>query len=257
MGDPDQRADWDDFAAELDAWQRDGHIVTFWWRDDDATRTTEPLERLLSISASIGVPISLAVIPRDVDDSLVRTLNARPDAAVLQHGFAHANHAPGEDRQEEYGPHRPRDVMLDEMAEGWRRLERFEGRLPVMVAPWNRMDEGLVPDLPAAGLAAVSTWGPGTVRRRRPASNGPTSTSISWIGTALAASSAMARCLTNCSRILSPDALTPATPASPPGLMTHHSFHDEGCWDFIERFLAVTTAHPVVRWLETRTAFWP
>ena len=43
----------------------------------------------------------------------------------------------------------------------------------------------------------------------------------------------------------------------PTGLMTHHGFHDEGCWRFIDEFLRRTRAHPVVRWLDAKDAFWP
>jgi hypothetical protein len=43
----------------------------------------------------------------------------------------------------------------------------------------------------------------------------------------------------------------------PTGLMTHHGFHDEGCWRFIQEFLGHTQAHPAVRWLDAKDAFWP
>lgn len=257
MADTADRASWDELQAELDAWQQTGRQATFWWRDDDATRRTPPLDRLLGLGAEADVPLALAVIPRDVDDSLAGALGGRPDVAVLQHGFAHANHAPGEDRQEEYGPHRPRDVMLDEIARGWRRLEPFPTRLPVMVAPWNRMDAALIPDLPAAGLAAVSTLGPRDAAVPAP---GIRRTNVhvdivDWQG----GGGFMGddRVLSQVIGHLAARRAGTCDADEPTGLMTHHLFHDDGCWDFIGRFLAATTRHPAVRWLDAQGAFWP
>ena len=153
-------AGWDDLAQELDAWRDAGRTATFWWRDDDATRVTPELERLLAIGAETGTPVALAVIPRDINGDLRGRLAGHELASVLQHGWSHENHAPSDARQEEHGPHRPLEVMLDELAEGWRRIREFERGLPVMVAPWNRVDASLVPALSGIGLAAVSTLGP-------------------------------------------------------------------------------------------------
>lgn len=257
MADPADRVDWTDLMAELDGWRQVGRQATLWWRDDDATRASQPLDRLLGLAAEAGVPIALAVIPRDAEDSLADTLGSRDGIAVLQHGFAHANHAPGDDRQEEYGTHRPREVMLGELAEGWRRLERFPGRLPVMVAPWNRMDDALIAHLPAAGLAAVSTLGP---RAAAVAAPGVRRTNVhvdivDWQGGGgfMGDGPVLAQVV----RHLAARRSGTCDTDEPTGLMTHHLFHDEGCWDFVGRFLAATTAHPAVRWVDTRTAFWP
>src|SRR5512134_2491763 len=114
-------AAWRQLSEELARWQDRGQIATLWWRDDDATRSSPELVRLLNLGAEQDVPVALAVIPRDVDGSLHALLAAYPRAAVLQHGWSHENHAPGDERQEEHGPHRPQAVMLEELAEGWRR----------------------------------------------------------------------------------------------------------------------------------------
>ncbi len=257
MAETAEWAGWDGLAAELDAWQRAGRQATFWWRDDDATRQTLPLDRLLDLGARLAVPLALAVIPRDADESLAGALGGRSDVAVLQHGFAHANHAPGEDRQEEHGPHRPRDVMLDEIADGWRRLERFPTRLPVMVAPWNRMDASLVAHLPVAGLAAVSTLGPRDAAAPAP---GVRRTNVhvdivDWQGGGgfMGDDRVLAQVINH----LAARRTGHCDADEPTGLMTHHLFHDEGCWDFVERFLAATLRHPAAGWRPAQRAFWP
>jgi len=79
-------AEWSDLERELDAWRASGQPATFWWRDDDATRVTPDLERLLAISDDTRTPVGLAIIPRDADDDLRNWLAERPRAAALQHG---------------------------------------------------------------------------------------------------------------------------------------------------------------------------
>ena len=42
---------WADLDAELDRWKAAGRAATLWWRDDDATRPTPALDRLLALQA--------------------------------------------------------------------------------------------------------------------------------------------------------------------------------------------------------------
>lgn len=247
---------WQALHDELDAWGRAGRMATLWWRDDDATRATPALRRLLELSADTGVPVALAVIPRDIDASLGEAMAEHPQAAALQHGWAHANHAPSDQRQEEYGPDRPRDVILSELAEGWRRIAALPNALPAFVAPWNRMDDDLLPDLPAVGLAAVSTLGPRAAAEPAP---GVRRTNVhvdimDWQGGGFAGDGrAVGQVLDH----LAARRRGEADPDEPTGLMTHHGYHDEDCWGFIEALLRTTHAHPAARWLPTREAFWP
>ena len=99
---------WPDLVAELDRWAAAERNATFWWRDDDAAAVTEPLLRLLELCRRHGVPLALAVIPQPADPALA-ALIARSDApvTVMQHGFAHRNHAPEGAKSAELGDHRP------------------------------------------------------------------------------------------------------------------------------------------------------
>lgn len=250
-------ADWTDLGAELDAWRAAGRIATLWWRDDDATRETPALAHLLNLSARHDVPVALAVIPRDADATLAPLLAGCRQAFALQHGFAHANHAPDGARQEEYGPHRPRAAMLAELARGWLRIADLPRALPVLVAPWNRMDPDLVAYLPEAGLHGVSTLGP---RPGRDPAPGVRCVNVhvdimdwhgsgGFIGDATALDQVLDHLRARRAGAVDAD--------EPTGLMTHHGFHDDGCWGFIDRFLDVTRNHRAVRWLGSDVAFWP
>ena len=72
--------------------------------DDDAFDDTSALRTLLALTD--GLPVSLAVVPEPAVDRLAERLSHHSDITVLQHGFAHRNHAPAEEKKTEYGRHR-------------------------------------------------------------------------------------------------------------------------------------------------------
>lgn len=248
---------WDALRSELDAWHREGRSATLWWRDDDATRATSELATLLALSRDHRTAVALAVIPRDAEPSLGEAVADHPQTALLQHGWGHQNHAEGDDRQDEYGPQRPLDVRVAEIGEGWRRISELPRALPVFVAPWNRMDDSLLPHLPRAGIAAVSTLGPRTAAEPAP---GVRRTNvhvdiIDWQGSGgfMGDDAALAQFVGHLAARRHGD----VDGNEPTGLMTHHLFHDPGCWRFIADLLAATASHPAARWLYAREAFWP
>ena len=160
-------ADWPELQRELDHWQAAGRPATFWWRDDDAVSPTPALCRLLDLAADHAVPLSLAVIPRDVTASLAETFDG-VSISVLQHGYAHANHAPRGEKKCELGAHRPRAVVQDELQTGCAQLASlFGGRfLPVLVPPWNRIDAAVSTSLGKLGYVGLSTYTPRRQVRR-------------------------------------------------------------------------------------------
>ncbi len=243
--------DWNGLSRELDAWTEDGRQATFWWRDDDATEWTPKLNRLLELAAAHGVPIALAVIPGAMKSDLRENVGEREAFAVLQHGYAHRNHALPREKKCELGHHRPADEVLAEIRAGRERLETVFGRnfVPVLVPPWNRIEKLLLPHLSLAGFAGLSTYGPR--EREWPAKHirqvNTHVDPIDWRGSrgflgeakvlALVIGRLRAR---RCGEVDTHE---------PTGILTHHLVHDDGCWRFLSRLLARTAAHPGVAWL--------
>ena len=90
---------------------------------------------------------ALAVIPARCHAGLAARLARAPETVqILQHGFAHLNHARGGEKKIELGPQRPRAAVLEELARGWVRLSGLFGScaLPALVPPWNRIDPDLL-----------------------------------------------------------------------------------------------------------------
>src|SRR5262245_55554626 len=145
---------WADLLGELDAWSAAGRTATLWWRDDDAVTDTPALRRLLDIVGRHAVPLGLAVIPARAEPALFAALEGRAKIELLQHGYAHANHAPPDAKKCELGDDRPSAVVIDELGRARDRLaELSRGQaLPVMVPPWNRIDPVVVAALPALGV---------------------------------------------------------------------------------------------------------
>jgi len=98
--------DWQSLTEELDCWDKNGLCATFWWRDDDATTPSPNLHRMLDIAEQHGAPLALAVIPSLAKPELAELLNTHMNVDVLQHGFAHTNHAPPDEKKSEFGQHR-------------------------------------------------------------------------------------------------------------------------------------------------------
>lgn len=242
---------WDSLAAELDLWAAAGRSATLWWRDDDATAPGAALDRLLDLGERRGVPVALAVIPARAEAALARALRG---AAVLQHGWTHANHAPPSAKKCELGDDRPVAAVTAELAEGWTRLSALIGPalLPVLVPPWNRIAPAVSAALPDLGFRALSTH-----REHDAAVPGLTQVNtdldpVDWRhgGGFLGTEAALAGAIDHLrARRLG------TVPERPTGLLTHHLAMDGGTWAFVDRFLAMTAGHPAARWLAASAVF--
>lgn len=247
---------WDALDAELERWSLAGRMATFWWRDDDAGASSPALSTLLELSAGHSVPLSLAVIPATAEPSLLEELDSESSPLVLQHGFAHVNHAPRGEKKAEYGEHRPPAVMAEEIVAGLERLraiypERF---LPLFVPPWNRISKPLVARLSSLGCAGLSTYAPRSSASAAPGLKQVNAhiDLIDWRGgrrfkgTARVAGEIVAH--------LSARRNREADPREPSGILSHHQVHDPGCWRFLEQLFARTHARENVRWLSAEEA---
>jgi hypothetical protein len=238
---------WHQLDDELARWRDAGRTAELWWRDDDAVDTGPELDRLLALHREAAIPLALAIVPAHATAGLATRLAAEPGVDLLQHGYAHVNHAaPGEGKKEELGAHRPAMIVLGEVGTGWLALERlFGGRaLSVMVPPWNRIAPALVPTLPEIGFSGLSTFGP---RQRARPVRGLLQINthvdlINWqAGRGFVGEEAALEVLVR--------ALGHARKETdePVGLLSHHLAMDGRAWDFLRLFWQRTKTMPGLR----------
>ncbi len=242
---------------ELDRWAQREQVASLWWRDDDASRATPALTRMLGIAARHGVPVAIAVIPGLLTTDLCDLLNGTPACSVLQHGFEHRNHAAAGERSAEFGAQRSLPTALSELALGRQFLQQAFGArfLPVLVPPWNRIGPAVVAELAGQGYRGLSTFAP---RPRAWIAPGLAQCNthvdpIAWrrgrtfIGATAAALSVAAH--------LALRREGKADPTEPTGLLSHHLDFNDEAWQFVERLFEHTTRHPSVAWLSAEAAF--
>src|SRR3954470_867514 len=224
--------DWTNVEQEVARWQEAGREPVLWWRDDDAADATPTLDRLLDLQRAQDVPLGLAVVPAGATAALAARLEQASGIDLLQHGYAHTNHAPPGDKKIELGPHRPAMFVLGELGTGRLALERLFDRrvLPVLVPPWNRIAPSLVPTLPEIGYRGLSTFGPR--RRAQPVAG------LLQVNTHIDLIDWKTRRFAGVAEVLAAFVQALAAPrtggAEPVGLLSHHLAMDEAAWDFLQ-----------------------
>lgn len=237
---------WAVFEDEVARWRDAGHEPRLWWRDDDAIDVSPALERLIQVQHATEAPLALAVVPANATAALAARLADETMIDVLQHGYAHVNHASATDKKTELGLQRPAMIVLGDLGTGWMALEQLFGRkaLQVLVPPWNRIAPPLVPALPEIGFRGLSTFG--TRARPEPVRGFPQVNThvdlIDWRGSRgfVGAESAL-------------DALVRALEAArtrdrePVGILSHHLAMDEGAWDFLMSLMGRSRTMPGIK----------
>ncbi len=248
---------WQALERELDAWAAAGRTAAFWWRDDDAAERCSALARLLETSAAAGVAIALAAIPTQLSAEAAADIARTPGTWVLQHGYAHINHAPPQSKKSELGGERAAAMVREELVAGRERLLTLLGAqaLPVLVPPWNRIARLHIQRLPEAALTGLSTYGPraGASPLAGVAQVNTHVDIIDWRGSRdfVGDDNALGQVLAHlrARRAGTVDATEPT------GLMTHHKMHEPAAWRFIERLLERSAAHDAARWLDAHGCF--
>jgi len=224
---------WAIIEQELALWRESGREPVLWWRDDDAAEATPALDRLLALQRTHEVPLALAVVPASATPALAERLAQAPGIDLLQHGYAHTNHAPAGDKKAELGAHRPAMIVLGELGTGRMALERLFGprALPVLVPPWNRIAPGLVPALPEIGYRGLSTFG---IRRRVSPVSGlvQVNTHVDLIDWRTRRFAGIETVLAVFVQALASSRIS----GEPIGLLSHHLAMDEAAWDFLQSF---------------------
>ena len=246
---------WVLFDEEIERWRRLGREIEIWWRDDDAVNAGAALDRLLALRHRTSVPLALAVVPAHATAGLAERLLREPaEIDVLQHGYAHVNHASLSEKKVELGSHRPATMVLGEIGAGWLALERLFGAraLNVLVPPWNRIAPGLLPALPEIGFVGLSTFG---TRAKPEPARGLRQVNthvdlIDWKGQhGFVGERAAVNALVNAL------AASRTTAGEPIGILSHHLAMDEEAWDFLDLLLQRTITTPGVKMLPARELF--
>jgi hypothetical protein len=249
------RQAWDWLRRELDHWGDAGLQARFWWRDDDAVQPSQALERLLGLSLQHAAPLALAVIPARLVTELGDYLQTQAHSCVLQHGYSHASHAaPGARKLELGGEHATADIVAD-LARGYEILQQHFGArfTPVLVPPWNRIDERVMGQLAALGFHGIST-----MKVRREAYPSPQLLQvnthldpINWRheGGFIGIHNAVAILIQH----LVSRRIGYRDFDEPTGILSHHLVQDEAVWRFLEDLFAFLQSHPAAGWTDAPT----
>lgn len=247
--------DWQDLKEELDQWHNLGQIAEFWWRDDDAHRLTPQLEKLVELANKYHIPVALAVIPNQIEKSLVEYCRAEPLVRILQHGYDHINHGKGSGRAGELESHRSRDEVYRDIQLGQKKLKQnFPQALDVLVPPWNKIAENYIPNLKSLGIAGLSRFADAQL---------DLSTDIKEVNCHLDIIKwkkppyfkGTHKCLQTIVSHLQDKRLGVAEISQPIGILSHHLDHDLESFEFLHRLLRETSKHPAGRWLDPKDIF--
>jgi hypothetical protein len=139
-------------------------------------------------------------------------------------------------------------VVLAELRAGLSRLEKLYPQqfLPMLVPPWNRIDQALVVALPPLGLSALSVYG----RAKSDSAITLLNTHLdimNWHGTrgGRPHSELVAALVAELQARFQGD-------PEPIGILAHHLVHDATAWDFLSRLLEETHQHRAVAWAGAR-----
>ncbi len=218
----------------------EGSPVQFWLRDDDAVEPTKALDTLLELTQRYGVPVTLAVIPAFAGDSLAKRLLLADHATVAVHGWAHKNYAPPGEKKQELGVHRPVDVVFDELKRGYTDLKlRYDTQfVPLLVPPWNRIDQAITERLPSLGFQGLSTFSNQT-SSAIPVLNTHVDV-MDWKGSRGGKPSA---------DLIDELLVLIKSSRAPIGILTHHLVHDDVVWQFLHELFSTTAKHEGASWM--------
>jgi hypothetical protein len=244
---------WSELAAECAAWGAAGRTATWWWRDDDAVDDTPALRQLLDTAQG---PIALAVIPAGLQAGLSELLNRRPAVRVLQHGFAHRNHAAAGARKTEFPDERDAGAIALDLRAGMETLAAafHDQFLTVLTPPWNRIGDAALGGLRRLGFTGLSRYNARATRLMEGVILVNTHVDvIDWRGSR--GFLGEEPCLALFGDHLRRRRLGQVEPEEPTGLLTHHLVHDPATWRFLEKLRDFLSQQPATRLLDPAAAF--
>ncbi len=228
----------------LDRRAEAGQPALFWLRDDDAVEPTDALSRFLDLTATHGVPATLAVIPEETGVALEAFLDRREGIHVALHGWSHRNYAPASEKKQELGTHRPAALVLAELSTGYGKLSALHGErlVPMRLPPWNPISPDTLPVRGAMATECLSVFGPEQQRRTREMNTHVDV--MDWHGTRggrpadVLFGEIAAR-------------MDVMTEGQTMGLLTHHLVHDSAVDEFLAHLFQLTANHSGCRWVSS------
>ncbi len=241
---------WQPLHHEFAQWRASGLRLPVWWRDDDAITVTPQLNQLVDLSERIGLPVHLAVIPRDADAKLAERVLGTPALIPVVHGWAHQNHAPQGEKKAEFRAHRPVSACIKDAATGLSRLRGMFGQqlVPMFVPPWNRIAPDVSNRLADVGYTMLSTATPRATREQAPGLEQINThlDPIDWRGTRGVIDPDLL--VTRTAELLKDRREGRADNTEPFGILTHHLVHDPDIWSFTQALLDTLLDGPGYAW---------
>ncbi|MDE1463440.1 polysaccharide deacetylase family protein [Spartinivicinus poritis] len=244
---------WQQLATEIEIWATEQKTITLWWRDDDAYTNSAALTQLINLTNHYQIPLCLAVIPSQLEISLIERVEQQPLVWISQHGYSHQNHAPANQRKCELGADRLFEVIASELLTGQNMLQHAFPKqfFPVLVPPWNRLAHSLVNELANMHYIGLSTLGPRQPRKDLVVQNVHVDI-INWKQRQFAGEK---HCLTQLIQHLQARRLNQIDRQEATGLMTHHLDHDAGCWQFCRQLCEFLKPYSHVQWQQPNRLF--
>ena len=255
---PVRREPWPPLLTELNRWRASRRKATLWWRNDDVGDATPPLMRLFELVKRWRLPVTLSATPFYATKALAQAVERVEGASVIQHGYAHVNHAPKGQLECELDEVRPHAVVAGEIAEGMKRLRELHGTrfVPALAPPWYCIAPRIKARLAEFGFTGLSQYGPRP--RRFPVKgvievNGHVEV-VNWKTSPPSCNDA-SLIVSFITRHLTYRRLRMVDPDEATGIVTHHHAHDAACWSFLEGIFERLAAHPAVVWQNARNLF--
>jgi len=243
---------WNLISNELALWRRDGLRPKVWWRDDDVTRPSRNLDRLLELRRLRDASLALAAIPANTTSELASRLRGEPDVHILVHGLDHSNRVNGF----------PKSEFPAECADGASRagtglkmlqsLFDEESVLPIFVPPWYACGLDTEMGLRKEGFLAISKWG---LAATQPPLEGVKRINVHidlmvWPPRpTLASPENLIHQIAEQFRLRRE---TAGLAQEPFGINTHHDCHDEPTWRFLDQLLGHLAEFEILEIVDVR-----
>ncbi|MBX7145827.1 MAG: hypothetical protein K1X44_00800 [Alphaproteobacteria bacterium] len=246
-------ASWSDLKQELILWDSHNLSIYMWWRDDDAVQFTPELQLLLNLAKTNHCPITLAVIPYANQLKLDDMIHNEYELSIVQHGYRHHNHETYPTKKSEFGLNRSLSDSIDDLHEGQLLMKKVFGpyALPVLVPPWNRIDDRIIDYLPSLGFKGLSTFGTDKIGLKKGI--------LQWNCHIDPINWHQGKSFYGESQVI--DMILHeiqkrrfnSSSHNPLGLLTHHLIHDKNCWNFIQNLLDFSQNYSCIQWISLKS----